>query len=136
MTRFLLAAALSLWALAMPAQAQVSVSIGQPGFYGRIDLGGLPEPALLYPQPTIIRPVPVHRPPLYLHVPQGHAQHWHKHCGRYRACGERVYFVRDDWYQREYVPHYPRRHNTHHHHEYRDDHHDDRHRHGHRRERD
>ena len=50
------------------------------------------------------------RPPIYLHVFPGHATHWRKHCREYNACDERVYFVHDTWYDREYVPHYQERH--------------------------
>ena len=88
----------------------VSVTIGQPGFYGQIDIGGFPKPALLYPQPVIIQSVPAGRPPMYLRVPPGHAKHWGKHCYKYDACSEQVYFVRDDWYNREYVPRYHEQH--------------------------
>lgn len=104
----LLAAALSGQVYA--ADVGVSVTVGQPGFYGRIDIGDYPRPALIYPQPLMIEPVPVGRPPLYLRVPPGHAKNWGKYCYRYGACGERVYFVRDDWYRREYVPRYRERH--------------------------
>jgi hypothetical protein len=52
----------------------------------------------------------MNRPPVYLRVPPGHAKHWDKHCYEYRACGERVLFVRDDWYEREYVPRYQEKH--------------------------
>jgi hypothetical protein len=69
MKRFLIAATLAAAALSTPAAAQVSVSIGQPGFYGRIDIGGYPAPALIYPEPMIIRPAPVAVAPLYLRVP-------------------------------------------------------------------
>lgn len=116
MKRFLIAAAIAAATLSTTAQAAdvgVSVSIGQPGFYGRLDIGGFPPPVLLYPEPVIIQPMPYERPPLYLRVPPGHAKHWHKYCHRYRACGERVYFVRDEWYQREYAPVYRERHYGH-----------------------
>jgi hypothetical protein len=112
-------------AFAAPALATdvgVSVSIGQPGFYGQIDIGGFPRPALLYPQPVLIERVPVARAPGYLRVPPGHAKNWGKHCYQYNACGERVYFVRDDWYQREYVPRYHERHGDRR--DYRGDHRD------------
>lgn len=99
----------------------VSVSIGHPGFYGQIDIGGFPRPALLYPQPVIIERVPAGRPPMYLRVPPGHAKHWAKHCHEYNACREQVYFVRDDWYNREYVPRYREQRG-----EYRDDRRDER----------
>ncbi len=111
MKRFLFAAALTAaTASALATDVGVSISVGQPGFYGRIDIGGFPPPRILYPQPMIIEHVPMERPPIYLRVPPGHAKHWSKHCREYNACGERVYFVRDDWYQNEYVPRYQERH--------------------------
>jgi len=98
------------------ADVGVSIRIGQPGFYGRIDVGDyFPAPDLLYAQPVIISHRDVRdEPPLYLRVPPGHARHWGSYCGRYQACGRHVYFVRDDWYQRVYVPAYRE-------HYYRDD---------------
>ena len=109
MKRFLIAAAVSMTALATTALAAdigVSVSIGQPGFYGRIDIGDYPQPQLIYRQPRIVEQVPMDRPPIYLRVPPGHAKHWSKNCHKYNACGERVYFVQEKWYNREYVPRY------------------------------
>lgn len=98
-----------------PAQnVGVSISVGQPGFYGRIDLGGAPAPALVFAQPVVALPPPVALAvapaPLYLHVPPGHERHWRRHCREYNACGVPVYFVRDDWYNRVYVPHYREHH--------------------------
>ena len=93
---------------AFAADVAVSVSVGQPGFYGRIDIGNAPPPVLIYPQPVVIQRVYVAQPPppLYLHVPPGHAQKWSKHCHKYDACSRQVYFVKDDWYNNVYVPHY------------------------------
>lgn len=113
MKRLLCAAVLA--AAASPALATdvgVSVSIGQPGFYGRIDLGSYPQPQLVYAEPVIIQAVPVGvvRRPIYLHVPPGHAKNWRKHCRSYGACGRPVYFVQDNWYNEVYVPHYRERH--------------------------
>lgn len=134
MKRFFIAAIVTAAALSAPALASdvgVSINIGHPGFYGRLDVGGFPPPVLLYPEPIRIERGPVGRPPLYLRVPPGHAKHWRKHCHSYRACGERVYFVRDDWYNHEYAPRYRERHG--HRHGYDRDHrrddfrHDDRH---------
>lgn len=76
-----------------------------PGVYGRIEIGTAPPPPLIYAQPLIIQRVPidVQQPPLYLHVPPGHAKKWSKHCARYNACGQPVYFVRvqgDEDYER------------------------------------
>ena len=86
----------------------VSISVGQPGFYGQIDIGNTPQPQLVYTQPVVIQRSPqfVSAPPIYLHVPPGHEKHWTKHCAEYNACGRRVYFVKDDWYNKEYVPRY------------------------------
>lgn len=76
----------------------VSVNVNQPGFYGRIDIGNQPQPALIYQQPVIIQqtPVAMHQRPIYMRVPPGHYQQWARHCGYYRACGQPVYFVRDE----------------------------------------
>ena len=95
--------------LAAPALAQtsvgVSIGINQPGVYGRIDIGNMPPPAVVYPQPVIIvpRPVAVVQQPLYLYVPPGHQKHWAKHCRRYNACGQPVYFVQEDWVRERYA---------------------------------
>ena len=113
MKRFLIAAAVAATIFTFPALAAdvgVSVSIGQPGFYGRLDIGDYPQPQVIYRQPRVIERVPMERPPIYMRVPPGHAKHWGKHCGEYNACGERVYFVRDDWYNREYAPRYQEQH--------------------------
>lgn len=113
MKRFLIAVALAAATVTTPALAAdvgVSVSIGQPGFYGRLDIGDYPPPQVIYRQPIVIERVPMSRPPIYLRVPPGHAKHWSKHCRKYNACGERVYFVQDDWYNREYVPRYRKQH--------------------------
>ncbi len=91
---------------ALAADVGVSISVGQHGFYGRIDIGDFPPPQVIYHQPRVILLDPMNRQPVYLRVPPGHAKHWGKHCHEYNACSERVYFVQDNWYQREYVPRY------------------------------
>lgn len=87
--------------------ADVRVSAGGPGFYGQIDIGGYPNPPVIYPQPVVVAPAPEYAQasPVYLHVPPGHEKHWKKHCAEYHACGRPVYFVKDDWYNKEYVHH-------------------------------
>lgn len=103
------AAALATAALAAPASAQVgvSVNVGEPGFYGQINIGDFPRPQVIYSRPVIIDRVPEsYGPPMYLRVPPGHARHWARYCGQYGACGHQVYFVRDDWYRNVYAPHY------------------------------
>ncbi len=105
-------AALALFALyacgAVQATAQtnvgVSVSVHQPGVYGRIDIGNFPPPPVILQQPVIIAPTPVavHQRPVYLYVPPGHQKHWSQHCGRYAACGQPVYFVQESWVRERY----------------------------------
>jgi hypothetical protein len=96
---------------AASAQPSVGVSIGinQPGAYGRINIGDVPPPALVYAQPVLVAPprVVVQRAPIYLYVPPTHQQNWGRYCGRYSACGQPVYFVRDDWVRERYTREHP-----------------------------
>jgi hypothetical protein len=95
--------------MAVPALAQtnvgVSIGIAQPGVYGRIDIGNYPPPPVVYPQPVVIysTPVAVHQRPIYLYVPPGHQKNWSKHCSRYNACGQPVYFVQEGWVRDNYA---------------------------------
>ena len=114
MKRLLFAATLALATAPALAAVGVSISIGQPGFYGQIDIGGYPPPQIIYQEPRVIQRVSVSRAPIYLNVPPGHAKNWRKHCGSYNACGERVYFVQNNWYDRQYVPQYQKRHGDRH----------------------
>jgi hypothetical protein len=98
---------------ALATDTAVSISIGQPGFYGRIDIGDAPRPVLIYDEPiVVVRSYRVVAPPIYMRVPPGHAKNWKKHCAGYDACGRRVYFVQDAWYRDVYAPHY-RKHHAH-----------------------
>jgi hypothetical protein len=127
---FFAAALAAVAAPAVAADVGVSLNIGQPGFYGRINIGDFPQPRLIYQQPRFIERAAESRPPIYLHVPPGHAKNWRKHCREYNACGERVYFVQNNWYSQEYVPHYQERHGNRyddHRDDRRDDHGNDRH---------
>ncbi|MBA3505265.1 MAG: hypothetical protein H0T80_05725, partial [Betaproteobacteria bacterium] len=113
MNRFLIAVGLALAASSsLATDVGVSTTMGQPGYYGRVDIGSFPRPPLIYPRPVIIQPVPVGvvRRPVYMHVPPGHAKNWGKHCRKYNACGQPVYFVQDRWYSNTYVPGYAQRH--------------------------
>lgn len=126
-TAALVAASLSLLSTAThAANVDVSINIGQPGYYGRIDIGDFGRPQVIYREPRVIERVVVEREPIYLHVPPGHAKNWRKHCRKYDACGERVYFVQDNWYNSQYVPRYQAKHRDRHE-DRRDDRHDDRH---------
>ena len=84
--------------VAVPVQAAdvgVSVSFNQPGFYGRISIGDVYGPAVIYPQPIPVRPVYVMPQPVYYHLPPGHVKHWRYrevYVPYYRAPGgQRVY---------------------------------------------
>lgn len=88
------------------AQTSVGISIGinQPGVYGRINIGDFPQPQVVYQQPIVITqsPVVINRQPIYMYVPEKHQKNWGKHCGRYNACGQPVYFVQEDWVRERY----------------------------------
>lgn len=98
---------------ALAADVGVSIGIGQPGFYGQLDIGDAPRPRVIYAQPRIIERVVVEQEPIYLHVRPGQARNWRRHCGAYNACGRRVYFVNDNYYNNVYSPHYRERHGRH-----------------------
>lgn len=109
----------ALFAGSATAALGVSISIGDPGYYGQINIGDAPRPRMIYRDPVIIERYEVSEP-LYLRVRPGHTRNWKNHCREYKACGRPVYFVRDDWYQNEYAPHYRKQHGRH------DKHRDDR----------
>lgn len=108
MKHFLLGTALAalMGSSAMASDVGVSVSIGQPGFYGRIVLGNAPQPQVIYTAPVMVeRPrVGYARQPIYLRVPPGHEKRWDRYCQRYNACGQPVYFVQQNWYNHVYAP--------------------------------
>ncbi len=135
MSRLAAATALaSTFVMAAPAQAAdvgVSISVNQPGFYGRVDIGDQ-RPVLIYPQPVIIHqgPYSVRQRPIYMRVPPGHYKQWARYCGQYNACNQPVYFVKDGRpHPNAYAP--SRRHDDHHRMDRRDDRRDDRHDHRH-----
>jgi hypothetical protein len=104
--RLLLTAAVLATGSARAADVGVSVSVGDSGFYGRIDVGTMPRPPpVIYSQPVLVQPAPVvvEREPIYLRVPPGHQKKWKKHCHKYNACGERVFFVQEAWYNEHYA---------------------------------
>ncbi len=132
MKHLVFAAALAAAALAVtaPVSAQVglSINVGEPNFYGRIDLGDAPPPRLIYRRPVVVEGEVGGRDPVYLHVRPGYERNWRRHCGEYGACGQPVLFVRDDWYRTRYVPHYRSHRDNYEHGDHRDgnrDHRDD-----------
>jgi hypothetical protein len=104
MKKIIIGAALALASLS--AGAQVSISVGQPGFYGRVDLGSYAPAPLVYGPGVIASGGYYDGPPVYLRAPLSHRRNWARYCGRYNACGQRVMFVRDDWYVNSYAPRY------------------------------
>jgi hypothetical protein len=130
MKKYIIAAALLTAAAGAMAQ-NLSLQLGQTGYYGSIDLGNLNRPPVIYQQPMVIQMVPQYRnaAPIYLRVPPGHAKKWSKHCGAYNACGRPVYFVQDSWYNNTYAPHYRKTHGGGHdeRRSYRDDDYGDKH---------
>ncbi len=111
MRKLIAAFALTAAAVAGPALADVGVSIrvGEPGFYGQLDIGGY-QPRVIYREPVMVERYYRNQAPLYVRVPPGHQKNWGRHCARYGACGRPVYFVRDDWYRDVYAPRYRQQH--------------------------
>lgn len=104
MKKLLIAATLCAAAVPALAQIDVNINIGDPGFYGRINSVDM-RPRVYVTQPVIVeRQVRYRAEPVYLRVPPGHRKNWAKHCRKYDACGQRVLFVRDDWYTNSYAP--------------------------------
>jgi hypothetical protein len=109
MKKLLAALVLTSAACAVPALAGnvgVSISVGEPGFYGQLDIGHVDRPRLVYSQPVLVEHRYRYASPVYLRVPRDQASSWRRYCGRYNACNRPVYFVRDDWYRDVYAPHY------------------------------
>jgi hypothetical protein len=101
--------------MTVPAQAAdvgVSVRIGEPGFYGQLELGNVGHPSVINSRPSLIKRAPhgAVGEPLYLRVPASHRNNWSKYCAHYGACDHPVYFVKDDWYNKVYAPHYREQH--------------------------
>ena len=95
-------------AAVLPAHAAtnigVSIGINAPGQYGRIDINNYPQPVLVMQQPVIYAPVPqaAYQRAIYLYVPPAHRANWGRYCSGYRACGQPVYFVQENWVRDEY----------------------------------
>jgi hypothetical protein len=112
MKKLFIALALTASAVAAPAFADVGVSIriGEPGFYGRLDIGDYDRPRIINSRPVIVTRGYQYESPIYVRVPPGHQRNWKRYCDRYDACGRPVYFVRDEWYRDVYAPHYRKAH--------------------------
>ncbi len=107
MKKLLIIGAMLVSAASGASAQNLSLQLGQTGYYGSIDLGNLRAPPVIYQQPMIIdRTVHYTGQPMYMRVPPGHAKKWSKHCAAYNACGRPVYFVQDSWYNNTYAPQY------------------------------
>lgn len=108
MKKILFAAALMVSAAGSAMAQNIDIHLGGSGYYGRIDLGDLGRPPVIYREPLIVERVVNYQrmEPAYLRVPAGHAKKWSKHCHKYDACGRPVYFVQDSWYSNTYAPRY------------------------------
>ena len=129
MKKLFAALALATAACAAPALADVGISvrIGEPGFYGQLDIGSYGPPRLLYSRPVIVVDRYRNLAPIYVRVPRDHSRHWSRYCGRYDACARPVYFVQDEWYRAEYAPRYRQTHARDWHHDRWNDRHEHRH---------
>jgi hypothetical protein len=89
----------------------VSIGINAPGQYGRIDINNYPQPVLVSQQPIIYSPssIAAYQRPVYLYVPPAHQSNWGRYCGNYRACGQPVYFVQENWVRSQYHREHDRR---------------------------
>lgn len=124
MKKLLAALALTSAACAAPAFAAdvgLSISLGEPGFYGQIDVGSADRPRLINSRPVVVQNRYRNLAPVYLRVPVAQQRNWKRYCDRYSACMRPVYFVRDDWYQKDYAPRYRQQHGNG---NWHDDHHD------------
>ncbi|WP_273430192.1 hypothetical protein [Chitinibacter tainanensis] len=91
-------------AMAQAASPAVSVRVGDPDFYGRIEWGQPQRPAVIVDEPVLIHRTRYDDAPVYLRVPPEHRRAWGRHCGYYRACARPVYFVQERWYRDTYWP--------------------------------
>ena len=117
----LLSSTLALAPQAQAADVGLSLSLVQPGVYGRIDIGPQYRPEVVHAEPVWIeRPRRVYRmpPPVYLYAPVHHVRDWGRYCGRYSACGQPVLFVEDrwvrDWHEHRGGEHKHHKHHKHH----------------------
>jgi hypothetical protein len=96
-------------ATALGAESGATLKPGQPGYYGRIEIGDVPHPDLISFKPLVIRPASGATRPVYMHVPAAQVKDWAKHCGKYQACDQSVFFVKTQWYNTVYVPYHRER---------------------------
>ncbi len=92
MKKLLAALALTSAACAAPAFAAdvgLSISLGEPGFYGQIDVGSADRPRLINSRPVVVQNRYRNLAPVYLRVPVAQQRNWKRYCDRYSACMRR-----------------------------------------------
>jgi len=127
MKRLLLSTLLAASPLICAAQygGGFTLQVGDPNFYGQINIDDGPPPQVLYSYPVVAIPTGEYYPPVYLRVPPLYYQNWSQYCGYYNACYRPVYFVQEGWYSRFYRPYYRNQYRSwpgyvpHHHYYYR-----------------
>ena len=93
---------------ASAANVGVSINIGEPNFYGRINAAERYRPQVIYERPIVVQQSAYTYQPMYLRVPPRQVKNWNRHCSAYGACGRPVYFVKDSWYREKYRDRYYR----------------------------
>lgn len=109
MNRSLAALALIALGSVAPVMAEVSVSVtlGEPEYYGRIELDeGYYRPRLVNDRPVVLDQRYRNMAPIYVRAPRDQHSDWRQHCAKYDACERPVFFVRDEWYTQIYAPRY------------------------------
>lgn len=89
------------------AQGLLNNLLGQPNYYGGLEMQGHTNPLLYNTRPILIQPsLSNNGQPVYLRVPSNQRQNWTRYCGQYNACNRQVNFVQDGWYNSVYAPRY------------------------------
>lgn len=97
------------------ADIGISINMGQPDYYGPLEVDGYSQPRVYYREPYWVnRRQGRELQPVYLRAPRAHRTNWSRYCRQYNACGRRVYFVQDGWYNDVYAPRYRERHGNEH----------------------
>lgn len=81
-------------------------AIGELNYYGKIDLMEPSKPPVIYSSPRIVDKPLTGPDAVYLRVPKEHRKDWNWYCGKYDACTQKVFFVKEDWYTEVYSPKY------------------------------
>ena len=89
------------------SQGLINILLGQPNYYGGLEMQGYTNPLLYNTRPILIQPNSTNNgQPVYLRVPSNQRQNWSRYCGQYNACNRQVNFVQDGWYNSVYAPRY------------------------------